>query len=171
LPAQEGGGQEPLKLQWQPLKIAASRFPRSIGMMDAERDDYSGNLAGVAIHHLMANKANRESQEVARRMMALALHLSPRNKKAVVLNFQLGKGVVPDAPETDYRSQTLARLLMKRAEILAKQEGPGNLELAGYLFSLAVDLEPENEDAIYHSELHRINHGEADWTKLLTNKE
>lgn len=165
------GQEKAIKLDWHPLKIAKSHFPRSIGMMDAEREDYADNLAGVAIKHLLANKADEKSRGLARQMMALALHLSPRNKQAVVLNFQLGKGTVPEAPETDYQPKTLARLLMKRAQLLEKQEGQSNVELAGYLFNLATELDPKNEDAIYHSELHRINHGDVDWTKLLLNKE
>lgn len=171
LMAQESAADDKIAIAWQPLKIAKSHFPRSLGMMDGEREDYADNLSGVAILKLRANKADRDSRAIARRMIALALHLSPRNKRAVVLNFQLGKGHVPEAPEVDYQPKTLALLLMKRAQLLAKQEGQGNLELAGYLFNLAADLDPKSEDAIYHSELHRINHGEVDWARLLANKE
>ena len=162
LPGQASGQEQAIKLEWRPLKIAKSHFPRSIGMMDGEREDYADNLSGVAIKHLTTNKADKESCDLARRLIALALHLSPRNKQAVVLNFQLGKGEVPEPPETDYQPKTLARLLMKRAQLLQKQEGPGNMELAGYLFNLAMELDPKSEDAIYHSELHRINHGDVD---------
>ena len=115
---------EEVKIEWRPLKIAQSKFPRSIGLMDAERDDYAGNLTGAAVVLLHKKKADPESCDLARRMMALALHLSPRNKKAVVVNAQLGRGAVPEPPETDYRPQTLARLLMKRAQLLEKQEDP-----------------------------------------------
>jgi len=156
-----------LKLQWQPLRIVRSHFPPNIGMLDAERDDYAGNLAGVAVTGILEGKAAEASLEQARRMLALALHLSPRNKKAVVINGQLAKGIVPKPPDSDFRPQTMARLLMKRAELLTKQAGKSNLELAGYMLDLAVGLDPDNEDAIYLSEVHRLDHGDVDW-RLLT---
>lgn len=168
---------EQIKIEWQAFKIARSKLPRSIGMIDPERDEYAGNLAGAAVVHLRKHKADHQSCDLARRMLALALHLSPRNKKALVANAQLGRGIVPEPPETDYRPQTLARLLMTRAQQLEKQQedtkeqGRGNVELAGYLLSLAMDLDPKNEDAIYLSELHRINHGEVNWTQLLLDKQ
>ncbi len=160
-----------IKIEWRPLRIAKSHFPRSIAMMDAERDDYAGNLAGVAIKHLRERKGDKNSRELAVRMMSVALHLSPRNKKAVVINAQLGRGMVPKPPEVDYSPKTLSRLLMNRAKLLEKQEGKENIELAGFLFNLASELDPENEDAIYNSELFRINHGKVDWSKLLLNRE
>ncbi len=171
LHGQQEDGPKSVKLQWVPLNIAKSHFPRSIGMMDAEREDYANNLAGVAVMQLLSARADAQSRETARQMIALALHLSPRNRRAVILNAQLGRGVVPDPPQNDYQPKTLARLLMNRARLLEKQGGEGNIDLAGYLFSLACDLDPKSEDAIYYGELHRINHGEADWKQLLANKE
>ena len=163
--------EEQFKIEWRPLKIAKSQFPRSIAMMDAERDNYAGNLAGVAIVQLRDRKVDKSSRELALRMMSVALHLSPRNKRAVVLNAQLGRGMVPQPPEVDYQPKTLSALLMNRAKLLEKEGGKENVGLAGYLFHLASELDPKNEDAIYLSELFRINHGEVDWSKLLLNRE
>ncbi|MDX1679433.1 MAG: hypothetical protein R3242_01770 [Akkermansiaceae bacterium] len=139
-------------------------------MMDAERDDYAANLSGIAVHQLHAGKADEDSQELARQLMALALHLSPRNKQAVVLNAKLAQGKVPPAPATDYRAETMARLLMERGKLLEKQEGKENVELAGYFYQAAVELDPGNEDAIYLSELYRINHDEVAWDLLMRNR-
>lgn len=160
-----------LKIKWEPLKVGRSHFARSLGMLDAERDDYAGNLAGVAVSQIRERKGEASSVALARRMVALSLHLSPRNRKALVVNIQLGRGVVPRPPESDYRPQTMARLLMKRAEMLKKQDGKANLELAGYMLDVALGLDPNNEDVIYMSELHRLDHGEVDWSPLTGDKE
>ena len=164
-------GQEEIKIEWRPLKVAKSQFPRTVGMMDETREDYANNLSGLAIKHLIAKKADKEASELARKMIVVALHLSPKNKRAVVLNFQLGKGKVPAAPETAFQHKTMVRLLMTLGQQLQKQEGAENLMVAGYFFSLATEMDPGNEDAIYHSELYRINHGDVDWTKLFLAKE
>lgn len=160
-----------MRIDWEPLKVGRSHFPRNIGMLDAERDDYADNLAGVAVAQLLEQKAAAKSVALARRMVALALHLSPRNRKALVVNIQLSRGAMRRAPETDYRPQTMARLLMKRAEMLKKQEGEANVELAGYMLDVALGLDPENEDAIYLSELHRLDHGDLDWSALTGDKQ
>lgn len=175
--ASEGEGHPPsvrerLKsMDWEPLKVGQSHFPRNLGMLDAERDDYAGNLAGVAVTQLLEKKASDEAIALARQMIGLALHLSPRNRKALVVNIQLGRGAALRAPEADYGPQSMARLLMKRAEMLKKQKGDANIELAGYMLDLAVSLNPDNEDAIFMSELHRLDHGDVDWSPLTRNKE
>ena len=158
---------EPLKINWRQFKIAKSHFPQTIAMMDAERDDYASNLSGVAVRILHAEKVDKESRELARQIFALALHLSPRNKQAVVLNVKLSQGKVPPAPPTDYRPATMARLLMQRGKLLEKEGGDENVKVAGYFFDAAVGLDPKNEDAIYLSELFRINHGDVDWGLLV----
>ena len=160
-----------MEIKWRALRVMKSQFPRNMGMMDNERDDYATNLAGVAIAHLRENKANNKSRDLARKMILVALHLSERNRRAVIVNGALAKGQVPEAPETDYGVRTLARLLMKRAQLLEKQEGEGNTLVAGYFFDLASELDPKSEDALYLSELYRINHGEVDWGKLAVNRE
>ena len=168
---QERRGEKFPQLKWRALRVMKSQFPRSMGMIDSERDDYATNLAGVAIIHLRENKADDKSRELARKMILLALHLSNQNRKAVVFNGRLGRGEMPEAPQVDYSAKTLGLLLMNRAKLLEKQEGESNVEVAGYFFDLASELDPKSEDAIYHSELFRINHGEVDWNKLLLNRE
>lgn len=154
------------RVDWKPLEIKRSYFPRNIGMMDAEREEYADNLAGLAVMQLRVHKFSKQSLDQARRMVALALHLSPRNKRAVVVNAQLGRDMRPEQPEIDYQPKSFARLILKRAELLKKQEGNGNLELGGYLLSLAAELNPKSEDAIYLNALHHLDHGEMDWSRL-----
>lgn len=155
------------KIEWSLLKIANSAFPRQMGMMDNEREDYANHLAGIAVQRIREKKADAASLATARKMLALALHLSPKNKRAVVTNFRLGKGQLPDEVPNDLQAASFAKLLMQRGQLLEKQEGQGNAQVARYFFELAAELDPANEDAIYLAELRRISNGELDWEALM----
>ena len=156
----------PKSFTWDPLKVVESAFSRDLGMMDSEREEYASNLAGLAVNPLIATKVAPESIASARRMFALALHLSPRNKRALVANFQLSKGILPEVSKTDYSPQVFARLLLTRGQLLEKQGGDENRRLARMFIELAAEMDPTNEDAIYASELQRLDQGEIDWTGI-----
>ena len=162
LPAQEA-----LKsFAWVPLKIQSSAFSADLGMLDAERQEYATNLANCAATGVLQAKAAPASLELARRLLTLALNLSPRNKRAIILNFQLGKGLLPEVAKGDYSPQVLARLLLTRGQLLAKQDSTENFLLARMFCQLAAELDPKNEDAVYASEVDRLDHGTLDWTIL-----
>lgn len=154
------------RTEWQPLKITQSLFPREMGMLDAEREEYADHLAGLAVGRIRKEPASVANMMWARRMMALALHLSPRNKRAVVANFQLGRGLVPEAVDAGLLPESFSRLLFARGQMLEKQSGHANLRLARYLYELATELDPKNEEAIYLSELRRLEQGEINWSEL-----
>ena len=135
-------------------------------MLGSEREEYATNLASIAINQVVIAKASPESLAEARRMLALALHLSPRNKRAVVVNFQLSKGIVPELSEGNYSPQVFARLILTRGQLLEKQGGEENKLLARYFIQLSANLDPKNEDAVYASELQRLDHGDLDWTPV-----
>lgn len=153
-------------IAWVPLKIQTSAFSNELGMLDAERQEYATNLANCAAMEIVQAKASPASIDIARRLMTLALNLSPRNKRAIILNFQLAKGMLPEVAKGDYSPQVLARLLLTRGQLLAKQENPDNLTLARMFYQLAAELDPKNEDAVYASEVDRLDHGNVDWTIL-----
>jgi hypothetical protein len=135
-------------------------------MRGSEREEYATNLATIAVNQVAAAKASAESLAESRRMIALALHLSPRNKRAVVINFQLAKGIMPEAVEGNYSPQVFARLILTRGQLLEKQGGDENKLLARYFIQLAANLDPKNEDAVYASELLRLDQGELDWAPI-----
>ena len=151
---------------WTPLKIQVSAFSSDLGMLDAERQEYATNLANCAATGIVQAKAAPTSLEEARRLLTLALNLSPRNKRSLIINFQLGKGLLPEVAKGDYSPQVLARLLLTRGQLLTKQESPENLLLARMFFQLAAELDSKNEDAVYASEVDRLDHGNVDWTLL-----
>ncbi|BDS08912.1 hypothetical protein NT6N_39520 [Oceaniferula spumae] len=142
-------------------------FGDELSMVNNERDEYATNLAAYAVKVVHEKKADQKSLDLAREILGLALHLSPRNKKCIVVNAQLARGVTPDRVAADYEPEVFARLLLARGQLLEKNEGEINSLLARYLISLAATIDPRNEDAIYESEIRRIDNGELSW-KLLT---
>lgn len=149
---------------WNAPKITQSIFMQELGMLDAEREEYATNLANHAASLVISTEASLPSLAEARRILALALHLSPRNKRALVIGFQLSKGMMPDAAEGNYSPQALAKLLYSRGRILEDQGGAQNALLARMFMVLASSMDPRNEDAVYASEVHRLDHGEIDWS-------
>ena len=149
--------------QWEPPKIRVSLFSNELGLLESEREDYATNLAIIASNHVAETTAAPAAVMAARRMIGLALQLSPRNKKAVVANFQLAKGFLPERTEGNYTPQTFARLLLTRGQLLEKQEGGENKKVARYFTQLAAELDPKNEDAVYASEVQRLDHGPLNW--------
>ena len=147
-------------------KVTRSMFSPDLGMLDSERDEYATNLASYAASQVATAKASPQSLENARRFLALALHLSPRNKRAIVVGFQLSKGIVPEVTEGNYTPQSFARLLLTRGQLLEKQGGDENKRLARLFIQLAAELDPRNEDAVYASEVYRLDQGEVDWSAL-----
>ncbi|MEI7908648.1 MAG: hypothetical protein WCK77_03330 [Verrucomicrobiota bacterium] len=156
----------PKTFVWAPLKIQASAFTSDLGMLDAERQEYATNLANCAATGIVQAQAAPASLELGRRLLTLALNLSPRNKRAIILNYQLGKGMLPEVAKGDYSPQVLARLLLTRGQLLAKQDSPENLLLSRIFFQVSAELDPKNEDAVYASEVDRLDHGSVDWTAL-----
>lgn len=158
--------EEPAKFEWNPPKTGPGLFTDALGMLDREREEYADNLAGYAANRVAAAKASVASLAEARRLVALALHLSPRNRKALVLSFQLSRGVLPEAVADDYRPGVLASLLYTRGQLLKQQGGAENALLARIFTELAAEMDPKNDDAVYASELQRIDHGAVDWAEL-----
>lgn len=162
LPAQEGAG----KFQWKEPKTGAGIFTDELGMLDREREEYADSLAGYASNRVAEAKASPASLAEARRLVALALHLAPRNRKALVLNFQLTRGVLPEPRPGDYKPDVLARLLYTRGDLLKKQGGAENALLSRIFTELAAEMDPKNDDAVYAAELQRLDKANVNWTAL-----
>ena len=161
------GAEEPKRsFAWDSPKVVASVFTADLGMLDSEREEYATNLATQASNQVAAAKASAASLADARRMLALALQLSPRNKRAVVVNFQLSKGILPEVADGNYSPPVLARLILTRGQLLFKQGGDENQRLGRVFIQLAAEMDPKNEDAVYASEVQRLDHGAVDWASI-----
>jgi hypothetical protein len=151
---------------WMPPKVAKHLFSPKLDLMDTERDEYATNLAILSSNTITQGKASETAIEAARRMLGLALQLSPRNKRAVVTNFQLSKGILPALSECIYEPKAFARLLLTRGQLLDKTDNAENKQLAGYFIQLAAELDPKNEEAVYSSEMLRLDQSAPDWSAL-----
>ncbi|MEY3897325.1 MAG: hypothetical protein RLZZ214_2846, partial [Verrucomicrobiota bacterium] len=49
--------------------------------------------------------------------------------------------------------------------------GAENKRLARYFIQLAAEMDPKNEDAVYASEVQRLDHGALDWSPLTDSAE
>ncbi|MEM9081773.1 MAG: hypothetical protein AAGC74_13900 [Verrucomicrobiota bacterium] len=137
-----------------------------LSMMDQERNEYATSLVRIALAGVHEGKASEASLERARKLMALALHLSPRNREGLVANYQLKRGLLPEKKEADYSEAVFAKLLMTRAKLLKESEGENDRLLGRCFVELAAELDPRNEDAIYLSETQRLDEGPVDWSQL-----
>lgn len=163
-PAADG---EPAKVfEFKPLEITQSIFGADLDMLDRERDEYATNLAIHAANRVAAAGADAASLDEARKMLAVARHLAPRNRRALVVSFQLARGILPEVSEGDYSKPVMARLLVARAQLLDKQANASNQLASRCFIELAVALDPRNEDVAYAFELKRLDGSTVDWKKL-----
>lgn len=152
--------------EWEEPDVDGGVFTDELGMLDREREQYAGNLAAYAVNLVAREEASAASLETARRLLGLSRHLASRNRRALVAENQLSRGVVPEPVERGYSDEVLARLMLTRARALEQQGGDENRFLARIFTELAAELDPKNQDAVYASEIHRIDHGRVDWSRL-----
>lgn len=158
---------EPEKLfQYLSPVVEKPLFGKAVDMLEQERDEYAGNLAGYAANSVVEREASADSLEMARRILALALHLSPRNKDALVTNFQLKKGVIPRERQGDYSPAVLSRLLLTRGRLLGEKDTHEERLLSRCFVELAAVIDPRNEDAVFAYELQRLDGGDVDWSAI-----
>ena len=153
--------------EYQAPVIEKVIFDADLTMLGRERTEYSTNLATYVANLVVEKKADADSLELARRVLALSLHLSPRNKQALVVNFQLKRGTLPEVKAGDYNRKTFSRLLLSRARLLAKEDAEQDKLLSRCFVELAATMDPRNEDAVFAFEIQRLDEGEVDW-RLIT---
>ena len=150
----------------EPIVTKALFTGEEIAILAVDRDKLATNIAAFVVNSIKPDgKAGQ--LDTATRLIGLALHLNPRNRLAVVANFQFKKGLSPRKVEPEYSPVTLAELLQRKAELIHKQGGDLNAMLAGYMLAAAVDIDPRNETAIYQLEMYRKAVAEIDWTPIV----
>jgi len=148
--------------------ISKSIFTNDLGMMQLERGQLATHVSGYVCNQLGEAIVAGDAPAIAlgEKLIALALHLDVRNRRAVTARYQLGRGVAPNRMEQDFESAVFSELLLKRSEALL---GSGKVEdhkLARYLVAVAVELNPRNDDAVYRQEMLARSHGEVPWGRL-----
>lgn len=159
-------GEDAAKFDYTPPVVERQLFGNDVNMLAQERDEYATNLSTYAAKLVVDQKASEQSLLTARRMLALAMHLSPRNRQALIVNFQLKKGVIPQVKKSDYSSSVLSRLLLSRARLLKQRQQPAEQLLARCFVEMAATLDPRNEDAVFEFEIQRLDHGDVNWDEV-----
>jgi hypothetical protein len=137
-----------------------------IALLEVDRSKLSSNLAAF-VANTIKPKSNARQIQKARRMLGLALHLDPRNRTAVVTNFQFTRGLEPKEARADYGPATLAEILQAHARSLLLKGGDLNQLLAGYLLDCAVEIDASNETAVYELEMYKKDVAPVDWTPVV----
>lgn len=161
--------QEEEGIRYESLAIKKSVFGE-FSMLAQERDDYATTLTRLALDKAREDPSDEVAMKDVKRLLALALHLSPRNRAAVVANHQMGRGVMPAQQKADYSSTVFARLLLTRGKLLKKQKAESDNMVGLCFIALAAELDPRNEEAVYASEIQKIDGEEAQWSLLLGEK-
>ncbi len=137
-----------------------------LGLMTIERDRLANEIAAYVSNRFADGSKEHKDLALASRMLAVALQLNPRNRIAVVGNFKLSRGMATPAVKSEYASDLLADFLYVRSKVLQEQGGVANALLAGYLLAFAVEIDADNEDAIYDLEIMRLDGRTVDWDLL-----
>lgn len=153
---------ELLKEKWISPQVGTG-FSRELGMLDSEREEYANHLASLGANLILRGKGSADAIILGRRMLGLALQLSPRNKTALVTCFQLSRGVLPESADPALSAAAFARLLQARGKLLGESSRDEDRFAGRFFIALAADLDPKNQDAVYASEILRLDLGELDW--------
>lgn len=155
---------------YKPPKVDTPAFDvKKLGLMEVERQKFATSLAGFVVNEVKVT-TNAHKAETARKLVGLALHLDKRNRTALVANHQFTRGIAPKKVATDYKKEALSKLFIAQSKSLAKLGGADNVYLSGLLLAAAVEMDPENEDAVYELELHKLDVGEIDWEPITEGK-
>ena len=142
-----------------------------LGLMAIEQEKLATELAAYVRNELGRGDPSggdaSERMNFANRMIGVALQLHPRNRTALIANFKLTRGVETEYATSDYEPDVLAECLYTRSKLLIEQGGEANDQLASYLLSFAVEIDPTNEDAIYDLEVRRTGGKGPDWGMIL----
>jgi len=147
-----------------------------VTMLDSEMREYAENLVAVACGDLLAKHAGpdgtlkgvpAETWARVRKLMGVGMTLSPRARTPVVANARLKEGRLPGAVGNRIAADAFASLMLARARLLIDSRTPDNVRLGAYFLELATIIDPENEDAIYHLEIYRMDGNKIDWIPML----
>lgn len=148
-------------------EVKEARFDKgTVNLLKVDRDKLASSVAAYVVSSTKESP-DAIALDTARRLLGFALHLSPRNRDAVIANFQFKKGLPRRKIQPEYSPVTLAEVLQSRATFLIKNGGDLNVSLAGYMLSVAVQVDSTNETAIYELEMYRKDIGAIDWSSLV----
>ena len=143
--------------------VVKSRFSDQLGMLNREREEYARNIVIYASNRAAAEERKGHSLLIARRLIGLSLHLTPKNSSAVNLDRRLKDGEIPPKTQSEYSDSAFSGLMLERSKSLLQQGGNENAMLSLYLVELAAMIDPKNKEVINAVELQRIEKGSLSW--------
>lgn len=160
-----GAGQ--LRVDYRAPEIGDAMFDRGVSMLGREQDEYATRLVANAVLLVRVGKGDGASLRRAERLMAVALHLSPKNKAAADVGKSLAAGKIPEQVRGDYYGKVFARLMMMRGQLLL-DGGTDRDQILGRCFlSLAMEFDPGNKVLRQRSADAEDEYGMLNWNWLL----
>lgn len=152
-PAAEG---EPEKRAFVRPNVPAALFTHEkTALIEPECERIASFLARHAAQQFTAAvlRGNAEARSQGRLLLTVSLHLQPLNASAVHCGQRWADGKAPTLPPPDENLRLFSSFLLSAARRQADKPAPAREALARILIRLAADLDPENEDAVFASEV------------------
>jgi hypothetical protein len=161
VPAQEPSKKAPpagegeRKVFVRPLVPVALFTPEKTALLEPECERIASFLARYAAEKLTDDVLNGSATARARGrlLLTVSMHLQPMNPSAVHCGLRWLDGQRPSLPPPGEPLRVFSNFLLSAAQRQSDKPAPAREALARVLIRLAADLDPENEDAIYASEL------------------
>jgi hypothetical protein len=133
-----------------------------LSLSTVERMQLADELAAFARN---GHVTDPQHMSLARKALAIALRLDPVNKKAMVADMQMSRGLEVTGIDTKHPGLAFSGFLMSNVAKL--KDGSDDVVLRGYLVSMASEIDARNEDAIYQAALMKRKKETVDWVRLL----
>jgi hypothetical protein len=129
--------------------------PAKTALLEPECERIASFLARYAAEKYTAGvlRGDAAAMTGGRLLLAISQHLVPMNSAAVHCATRWMDRKEPSLPPPEENLQEFSGFLLSAAHRQADKPTPAREALARVLTTLAADLDPENEDAVYASEI------------------
>lgn len=134
-------------------------------MLDREREKLAKNIVIYAGNRVAKEEREGHSLMIARRLIGLSLHLSPKNTAAVALDRRLSAGEIPPKRDREYQDVTLSEVLLEQSRTLRQGSQQDQL-LADCLIEIAAMVSPQHKAAVRAMEIQKIQRGPVKWEQF-----
>lgn len=136
-----------------------------VAMTDLEKNLYAEYIAEYVADVLLSEGTTKEKILTARKCLLVAMHLSPKNKKAVQLNEGLIEEIIPKQV-SEFSADALTTLLIHRARLLKKEKGENNRELAFAFMEISSEMTPHHDLLATDSDAEGEEGEELNWRDI-----
>ena len=139
----------------RPVVPVALFTPEKTALLEPECERIATFLARYAAEKLTDDvlKGSAMARAKGRLLLTVSLHLQPMSPSAVHCGLRWLDGQRPSLPPPGEPLRVFTNFLLSAAKRQGDKPAPAREALARVLIRLAADLDPENEDAIFASEM------------------